>query len=55
MLNKLVKTFDPTQTFRTDTLVNPNNTTDTVFKKVVVLDGQAKTRYAGGFYRPASI
>ena len=51
-VKQIGKTFDPTQTFRTDTLVNPNNTTDTLFKKVVVLDGQTKIDTIGGFYRP---
>lgn len=51
-VKQIGKTFDPTQTFRTDTVVNPNNTADTVFKKVVLLDGQTKIDTISGFYRP---
>ncbi len=46
------KTFDPTQTFRIDTLPNPNNPTDPIYKKVLVADGFTKTDTVSGFRRP---
>ncbi|MBL7816765.1 MAG: LPS-assembly protein LptD [Saprospiraceae bacterium] len=51
-INQINKTFDPTQTFKIDTVLNPNNKTDTSFVKRVVQDGLTKSDTIGGFYRP---
>jgi lipopolysaccharide export system protein LptA len=51
-ISQVSKTFDPRQTFRIDTLPNPNNPKDTIFKPVLVLDGQTKTDTVKGFHRP---
>ncbi len=50
-INQISKSFDPTQTFKTDTLYNSTKT-DTSIVKSVLLDGTAKIDTIGGFYRP---
>jgi hypothetical protein len=51
-INQVNKSFDPTRTYKTVAVPNPNNNKDTSFVQSIDVDGRAKTDTINGFYRP---